>query len=48
MYLARRAWAELRNEVLVLPSRTAVLVWVLALLRCRSFMATRTCCASSP
>jgi len=32
MYLARRAWAELRNEVFVLPSRTAVLVWVLALL----------------
>jgi branched-chain amino acid transport system permease protein len=32
MYLARRAWAELKNEVLVLPSRTAVLVWVLALL----------------
>jgi branched-chain amino acid transport system permease protein len=32
MYLARRAWAELRSEVLVLPSRTAVLVWVLALL----------------
>ena len=32
MYLVRRAWAELKNEVLVLPSRTAVLVWVLALL----------------
>src|SRR5436189_6371275 len=32
MYLARRAWAELRNEVLVLPSRTAVLIWVFALL----------------
>ena len=32
MYLARRAWAELRNEIFVLPSRTAVLVWVLALL----------------
>jgi branched-chain amino acid transport system permease protein len=32
MYLARRAWAELRNEVFVLPSRTAVLLWVLALL----------------
>jgi branched-chain amino acid transport system permease protein len=32
MYLARRAWAELKNEVLVLPSRSAVLVWVLALL----------------
>ena len=27
MYLARRAWAELRNEVFVLPSRAAVLVW---------------------
>src|SRR5438105_8884679 len=32
MYLARRAWTELRNEVLVLPSRTAVLVWMLSLL----------------
>jgi branched-chain amino acid transport system permease protein len=32
MYLVRRAWAELRNEVLVLPSRTAVLVWAIALL----------------
>ena len=32
MYLLRRAWAELRNEVLVLPSRTLVLAWALALL----------------
>ena len=32
MYVLRRAWAELRNEVLVLPSRTLVLAWVLALL----------------
>jgi branched-chain amino acid transport system permease protein len=32
MYLVRRAWAELRNEVLVLPSRTLVLAWVVALL----------------
>lgn len=32
MYLLRRAWAELRNEVLVLPSRTLVLAWVAALL----------------
>ena len=32
MYWARRAWAELRNEVLVLPSRTLVLVWAIALL----------------
>ena len=32
MYLLRRAWAELRNEVLVLPSRTLVLAWVGALL----------------
>lgn len=31
MYFARRAWAELRNEVLILPSRTAVLIWVVAL-----------------
>ena len=32
MYWLRRSWAELRNEVLVLPSRTAVLVWVVGLL----------------
>jgi branched-chain amino acid transport system permease protein len=32
MYWVRRAWAELRNEVFVLPSRTLVLIWVLALL----------------
>jgi len=32
MYVLRRGWAELKNEVLVLPSRTAVLAWVLALL----------------
>src|SRR5207245_6413319 len=32
MYLARRALAELRNEVFVLPSRTAVLIWAVALL----------------
>jgi branched-chain amino acid transport system permease protein len=32
MYLIARAWAELKNEVFVLPSRTAVLVWALALL----------------
>ena len=32
MYWARRAWAEVRNEVLVLPSRTLVLVWMAALL----------------
>ena len=32
MYLLRRGWAELKNEVLVLPSRTAVLVWVIGLL----------------
>src|SRR5690349_21012701 len=32
MYLLRRAWAELKNEVLVLPSRTLVLAWVLAVL----------------
>ena len=30
--LAARSWANLRNEVLVLPSRIAVLVWALALL----------------
>ena len=32
MYILRRGWAELRNEVLVLPSRTLVLAWVIALL----------------
>jgi branched-chain amino acid transport system permease protein len=32
MYLLRRAWAELRNEVFVLPSRTLALAWVVALL----------------
>ncbi|HTG97483.1 MAG TPA: branched-chain amino acid ABC transporter permease [Burkholderiales bacterium] len=32
MYWLRRAWAELRNEVFVLPSRTLVLVWVVAVL----------------
>jgi branched-chain amino acid transport system permease protein len=29
-YYVRRGWAELRNEVLVLPSRTLVLAWVIA------------------
>ena len=32
MYWLRRGWAELRTEVLVLPSRTLVLVWLLGLL----------------
>ena len=32
MYLLRRAWAELANEVFVLPSRTLVLAWALVLL----------------
>jgi branched-chain amino acid transport system permease protein len=32
MYLLRRAWAEARNEVFVLPSRTLVLVWAAGLL----------------
>jgi branched-chain amino acid transport system permease protein len=32
MYLLRRAWAEMRNEILVLPSRTLVLVWAVGLL----------------
>jgi branched-chain amino acid transport system permease protein len=32
MYWPRRAWAELRNEVFVLPSRTLVLLWVAVLL----------------
>jgi branched-chain amino acid transport system permease protein len=32
MYVLRRAWAELKSEILVLPSRTAVLAWALALL----------------
>jgi len=32
MYPLRRVWAELKNEVLVLPSRTLVLAWAIALL----------------
>ena len=32
MYWLRRAWAELANEIFVLPSRTLVLLWVIALL----------------
>jgi branched-chain amino acid transport system permease protein len=32
MYWLRWAWAELKNEVLVLPSRTLVLAWVAAVL----------------
>jgi branched-chain amino acid transport system permease protein len=32
MYWLRKSWAELKNEVFVLPSRTLVLVWALALL----------------
>jgi len=32
MYHLRRGWAELKNEIFVLPSRTLVLLWVLALL----------------
>ena len=32
MYYVRRAWAQLANEVFVLPSRTLVLVWVVGLL----------------
>jgi len=31
-YLVRRAWANLRDEVLVLPSRTLALVWVACIL----------------
>jgi len=31
MYLLRRAWAEMTNEVFVLPSRTLVLVWAAGL-----------------
>ena len=30
MFLVRRAWANLKSEVLVLPSRTAVFAWALA------------------
>ena len=32
MYLLRRAWSEIRNEVFVLPSRALVLVWAAGLL----------------
>ena len=31
MYWLRRAWTELRNEVFVLPSRSLVIAWALAL-----------------
>jgi branched-chain amino acid transport system permease protein len=31
-FLVRRGWAELRNEVLVLPSRTIALAWAVAVL----------------
>ena len=37
LYWPRRAWAELRAEVLVLPSMTLVLVWAVALLALPSF-----------
>ncbi len=32
MYPLRWAWAQLRNEVFVLPSRTLVLIWAIGLL----------------
>lgn len=32
MYLLRRAWGELTNDILVLPSRTLALVWAVGLL----------------
>jgi branched-chain amino acid transport system permease protein len=32
MYWVRKAWVELKNEVFVLPSRSLVLAWVVALL----------------
>ena len=32
MYLLRRAWAELRNEIFVLPSRSLALAWVVLVL----------------
>jgi branched-chain amino acid transport system permease protein len=32
MYILRRGWAELKNEVLVLPSRTLAALWALAIL----------------
>jgi len=32
MYWLRKAWSELKNEVFVLPSRSLVLLWVVALL----------------
>ncbi len=37
MYWLRRLWSNLRNEVLVLPSRTLVLVWVAGLLALPAF-----------
>jgi branched-chain amino acid transport system permease protein len=38
-YPLRRAWAELKNEIFVLPSRTLVLAWVVALLALPAFYA---------
>jgi branched-chain amino acid transport system permease protein len=32
IYLARRAWSELKNEVFILPSRTLVLAWTAGVL----------------
>src|SRR5438046_2493509 len=32
MYWAKRAWGELKNEILVLPSRTLALAWAIGLL----------------
>jgi branched-chain amino acid transport system permease protein len=32
MYWLRKAWAEVRNEILILPSRTLALAWVIGLL----------------
>jgi len=39
MYWLSRAWAEIRNEVLVLPSRALVLAWVIVLLSLPLFYA---------
>lgn len=39
MYWLRKAWAEIRGEVFVLPSRTLALAWVVALLALPAFYA---------
>jgi branched-chain amino acid transport system permease protein len=39
MYWLRKAWAEVRNEIFILPSRTLALAWVIGLLVLPAFYA---------